>query len=46
MISLHQLVELGIDKVMIQEGIIKDIVELESIVKRAALQEEAELETY
>jgi len=45
-ISLSQLVELGIDKVMIQEGIIRDAVELESIMRSAALQEEAELESY
>ena len=46
-ISLPQLAELGIDKVLIQDGMIaNNASELESIVRKTSLEEELEIEMY
>lgn len=45
-ISLPQLAMLGIDKVLIQDGIVDNTSELESIVRKTSLQEELEIEMY
>ncbi|KAL9190149.1 hypothetical protein ACHAXT_007360 [Thalassiosira profunda] len=45
-LSLHQLMDLGIDKSLIEEGLVDSMEELENIVRQSALEEELQVEEY
>jgi len=45
-ISLSQIILFGIDRVLIQEGLVNDATELECIVRQVVLEEDVEIEKY
>ncbi len=42
-LSVHQLLDLGIDQVLIQEGVVNSVAQLETIVRNMALREENDM---